>query len=79
MTMALKSLKGELIDYPALAVCSSRAFKDPTMAMVTLDDYRNNTFNPDDFILHVEFDDPVAKERGYIDKRVFYSTSSIQK
>lgn len=66
-SIALKSLKEQVIDYPALAVCSSRAFKNPTSQlgqMVSLDDYRNNTFDPDEYILDVFFGDPHADNQS---------------
>ena len=41
------------LEFPSIAICSSRPFKEP-IQMVTLEDYENNTFNPNDFIVGVK-------------------------
>ena len=56
-SISLRPVQDEVMDYPAIAVCSARGFKDPKQHMVTLEDYRNNTYDPDDFICGVTFAD----------------------
>ena len=71
-SISLRPVQDEMLDYPAIAVCSARGFKDPTLHMVTLEDYKNNTYDPDDFICAVTFADtynvmfwdPSAKDNG---------------
>ena len=54
-------LKGVEIDveagsmqFPTIALCSGKHFKEP-IEMVTLEDYENNTFDPNDFVIGVKF------------------------
>ena len=45
------------LEFPALALCDSRAFREPR-DMVSLEDYEINTIDPKDFIIAVNFRKP---------------------
>ena len=47
-------VEGGKIQFPAIAICSGKHFKEP-ITMVTLEDYEDNTFNPNDFVIGVKF------------------------
>ena len=45
------------LEFPALALCDSRAFREPR-DMVSLEDYEINTIDPKDFVIAVNFRKP---------------------
>ena len=54
-TIVETEVKNGSLEFPAIAICSSRAFINPYMEMITLADYENNTVNPSRYIIDVKF------------------------
>ena len=66
-TTAVKAFDGK-ISFPSFAICSQPPYHDSKRVMLTIDDYIDNTFDPDEFITHVGWYESYAIDQHKLTK-----------
>ena len=65
---SIQPFENGMMDFPTIAVCDKFAYKNSSKVMLSFEDYRDNTFDPNDYLQLVEWVISIDGEKENLDE-----------